>query len=218
MSTNTLGIFMQFNTAKHTKFWKERKIDWETQYLDTWEHPHRGLLSKVLQTFTWQSLWEVGCGPGPNILRFIKEGLTDKYYGGSDINPEAIELARQKFKGARFRVESVEDLFLSDKFTDVILSDATLIYVDPFKIKKVLKELKRCVRIRLVFCEFNSTNILKRWLFRFKTGYNVYDYKKLLEEIGCYDIQIYKLPPEAWPGTKKGEGWYEFGSIISARV
>lgn len=206
------------STSAHKRYWTTRTIDWKTQYLDTWNHPHRGMLAQVLAQFHWYSLWEVGCGPGPNLMRLFKEGFKDRQLGGSDISPEAIELARSTFIGGKFRVESVEDILLSDNATDVTLSDATLIYIDPTKIKGVLKELVRITRNRIVLCEFHSHSFWKRWLLRLKTGYNAYNYQQLLEEAGCYDIQFYKLPPEAWPGCKPGDGWHDFGYIITAKV
>jgi trans-aconitate methyltransferase len=205
-------------TKQHHKFWKERKIDWKTQYLDTWNHPHRAMIASLLGSFTWVSLWEVGCGAGANIRALIHYGFKDRQMGGSDISPDAIEVAKQSFTGGRFRVETIEDLFLSDKASDVLLTDAALIYIGPEKIRGVLKELKRTARIRVVMCEFHSTDWWKAFLFKLKTGYNVYNYEKLLSDAGFYDVQFYKLPPEAWPGSGPGDGWYEFGYLITAKV
>lgn len=209
-------------TSQHKKYWKERKIDWKTAYLDTWDHPHREIIVNALHSFQWRSLWEVGVGAGENLVRILRSYPEEimKYLqvGGSDVNTDAITLATKVIKGGHFRVESVEDILLSDKSVDVMLSDATLIYIDPFKIKKVLKELIRVTRNRIILCEFHSPSLWKRWLFRFKTGYNAYDYRRLLEKQGAYDIQMVKIPPEMWPGCKKGDGWYDFGYVILAKL
>lgn len=206
---------MRFKTTKqHKTWWKDRKIDWQKDYLATWNHPHRELISRVLASFNWISLWEVGCGPGANLVRLIKDGASNKQLGGSDVNPEAIKLAQKTFKGGKFHVESVEDMLLSDEAVDVILSDATLIYIGPFKIKKAIKEIIRIARNRLVLCEFHSENWLKRWIFRLRTGYNAYNYRKLLEDAGCYDISILKIPKAFWDGTP----WTEFGYIITCKI
>lgn len=202
-------------TNQHKKYWQERKINWQTDYLDTWEHPHRGLIIYVLSSFHWFSLWEVGCGGGANLMRIIKtKELQGRQLGGSDINEEAIELCRKTFVGGKFHVESSEDLMLSDKSVDVVLSDASLIYIGPRKINKVMSELTRIVRNRIVLCEFHSTSLWKRWWFRWKTGYNAYNYQELLEKNGCYDIQIYKIPKETWPGFP----WETMGHIIVAKT
>lgn len=202
------------STLQHKRFWQERKIDWEKDYLSTWNHPHRQLIMWTLETFPWVSLWEVGCGPGPNLVRIIKSNFQGRQLGGSDVNADAIEVAKKSFKGGKFHVESSDDMLLSDQAVDVMLSDAHLIYIGPRKIKKVLSEMTRITRNRLVLCEFHSTSWWKRWIFRMKTGYNAYDYRKVLEEAGCYDIQIIKIPKEFWPGTP----WEEWGYIITAKI
>lgn len=200
------------STKEHKEYWKNRKIDWKTAYLDTWNHPHRELIVSALKQMQWFSLWEVGCGPGANLVKIVKE-LPGRQVGGSDISEDAIELAQKTFVGGKFHVESVEDLLLSDNAVDVVLSDATLIYIGPRKIHKVMNELTRVARNYVVLCEFHSTNWFKKLMFRWKSGYNAYDYKKLLEKYGYFDILIVKIPKEFWPGTP----WQEWGHIIIGR-
>lgn len=158
-------------------------------------------------------------GPGANLLRIVKDAeknpaLKDKQLGGSDINADAIELAHKTFKGGKFHVESCEDMLLSDDATDVVLSDANLIYIGPMKVTKVLKEMTRICRGQLVLCELHNTSFITRWLYRFKTGYNMYNYQDLLEKAGCYDIKLFKIPKEFWEGTP----WETHGYIITAKV
>lgn len=200
-------------TDAHKKFWAERKIDWKTQYLDTWNHPHRALIAEVLKTFNWISLWEAGCGPGANLVRIAKE-FKGKQLGGSDVNAEAIELARATFVGGKFHVESVEDMLLSDDAVDVMLSDAALIYIDPTNIKKAVGEMVRITRNRLVLCEFHGTSWWERLKLRLTTGYNAYDYTKLLTEAGAYDVQMFKIPEQFWEGFP----WNKWGYIITAKL
>lgn len=201
-------------TNVHKKYWSGRKIDWDKHYTATWNHPHRTLIMEALRIIPWVSLWEVGCGSGPNLVRIIKEGFQGRQLGGSDINADAIEAAAKTFKGGKFHVEPSDDMLLSDQAVDVILSDAHLIYVGPFKIKKVLSEMVRIGRNNIILCEFHEKSWLKRWMFRLKTGYNAHDYKKLLTDLGCYDIRIVKIPTEFWPGTP----WQEWGHIIMAKL
>ena len=199
-------------TREHKQYWKNRKIDWEQAYLSTWDHPHREMIVWALTKLHWLSLWEVGCGPGPNLKKILTR-FGNKQLGGSDISDDAIALAQKTFIGGRFHVESVEDMLLSDNAVDVILSDATLIYIDPKKIDKAMNEITRITRKGIVFCEFHSTSWWKRLKLRWKSGYNAYDYRKLLEQYGFYDIEIHKIPKELWPGTP----WEEWGHIIIAK-
>lgn len=187
------------NTTVHKRFWENRKIDWNQAYLQTWNHPHRYLISAVLKQIEWQSLLEVGCGPGPNLVNITKL-FPQVVLGGIDVNPDAIELAKKTFKGVLFRVGSAENIMVSDDGTDVVLTDMCLIYVDPRKINKVIKEIKRVVRKYVVFCEFHSESWYDRMKIRLTSGYHAHNYVKLLKKHGFYDIQLIKIPPEAWPG------------------
>lgn len=210
------------STKQHKDYWKDRKINWSQSYLygidpvsnkPMWNHPHRDMIVQALKSFNWFSLWEAGCGPGPNLMKIISV-FKDKQVGGSDVSEDAIELARKTFVGGLFHVESVEDMLLSDNSVDVMLTDATLLYIGPRKIDKAIHELVRSARSHLVLCELHSNNWWKRLLYRFKTGYNVYNYRKLLSKHGCYDIRAFKIPKEVWPG----EPWQKFGHIIIAKI
>jgi len=208
-------------TKQHKDWWKKRKIDWKTSYLDTQDHPHRQLLMWVLKSLegnpqrpNWVSVWEIGCGPGANLVKIVKT-FPNKAVGGSDINEDAIELAKKTFvQNLPFRVESSENLLMSDKSVDLILSDASLIYIGPTKIKKVLEEMKRVSRNFVVLCEFHEKSWWKRVLLRLRTGYNAYDYEKLLEELGCFDIRKVKITKDFWEGPP----WTEYGYIITANL
>lgn len=209
---------LKFLTSRQKKFWTERKIDWEKEYLSTWDHPHRALIISALKSIHWMSLWEVGCGAGANLVRIVKEfnpsPENPRQLGGSDVNKDAIAVAAKTLVGARLKVEGIEDILLSDGATDVVLSDAALIYIGPNKIKKALKEMIRVSRSYILLCEFHGTSLWKRWFLRFKTGYNAYDYEKLLEEQGCYDIQKIKMPRQLWDGFP----WSVWGYVILAKV
>lgn len=198
-------------TKQHSSYWKDRKIDWEKSYLATWNHPHRALILRALKSFSWFSLWEVGCGPGANLVRITKE-LPGHQLGGGDINADAIELAKKTFIGGRFHVEASDNILLSDNSVDVVLSDAHLIYYGPTKIKKVLTEMIRASRKHIVLCEYHEKSFWKRLLIRFKTGYNAYDYTRVLEGLGCYNIRMLKISKEYWPDTM----WGTYGYIIIA--
>lgn len=199
-------------TKKHKAFWKNRKIDWKESYLSTWDHPHRKLIIHALKMFDWFSLWEVGCGPGANLVK-ITEQLPGHQLGGGDINEDAIELAKQTFIGGRFHVEESDNILLSDDSVDVVLSDAHLIYYGPTEIKKVLSEMIRATRTHLVLCEYHSTSWWERLMIRLKTGYNAYNYEQLLESLGCYSVRLIKIPQSYWPDTM----WGKYGYIIMAK-
>jgi ubiquinone/menaquinone biosynthesis C-methylase UbiE len=205
---------MYKTTKQHHKYWSGRKIDWVKDYQSTWNHPHRGLLTRMLHSIQFESLFEVGCGGGANLVRIVKD-LGSRQLGGCDVNPEAIEACEKALKGGVFEVSRGDDILMSDKSADVVLSDMTLIYVDPVDIDKYLKEYKRIARSYVMLCEFHSESWWKRQVARFTSGYHVYNYKKRLQKQGFWDIYIQQIPEQLWPGTDKNT---EFRSIITARV
>jgi len=193
-----MNFYATKTTKNHKDDWAGRKIDWDKSYRQTWKHPHRAVICAGLRLFDWVSIFEIGCGGGANLIKIIKE-FPNRQIGGIDFNKDAIELCQKTFKGGIFKVGSGDDVMLSDKSTDVVLSDMTLIYVSPFKIKDYLLEMKRLGRNYIVLCEFYSISFLSRLKLKIKTGYFAHNYKRLLEKIGCYDIMEYKLKPEDWP-------------------
>lgn len=206
-----------FQTSnKWEKWWQNRKIDWAKEYLSTWDHPHRMLIVAALGNLKgWMSLMELGCGAGANLVAILKAGMKDKQLGGVDINPEAIELCRNTFKGGVFKVSPADNLMISDSSTDVVLTDMCLIYYGPRKIHKALEEIKRVARAYVVFCEFHHHSYWKRLQLRLTSGYYAHDYRKILEEHGYSDVELYKIPEEYWPG---GNPQKTFGYLIKARV
>lgn len=199
------------NTKTHSEYWKTREIDWDKDYLSTWDHPHRTLLAQLLSRLTWVSLFEVGCGSGPNIKNFLAH-FKNKQLGGVDISPEAIELAQKSFNGGFFKVGSAENIPMSDKSVDVVLTDMTLIYVSD--INKAISEMKRVSRSFVVLCELHSTSWWKRLILKWNSGYYARNYKRLLEKHGFYDIGLVKIPKEVWDGKPQ----IPYGYIILART
>lgn len=197
----------------HRKYWKNRKGDWKFHHLSTWNHPHRTLIVYALQSFPWFSLWEIGCGAGANLVKIVKE-LPNHQLGGSDINADMIEVAKETLVGGRFHVEDCTDLLLSDNSVDVTLSDATLMYIGPKEINKAIGELVRVSRTAIILFEYHSTNWFERLVFRLRTGYNIYNYQHLLEKHGCYDIQKFKIDKRIWDDKE----WSRYGHLLIAKV
>lgn len=208
-------------TNQHKKYWAERKIDWKQAYCDpdnpgdTIMHPHRQLIIDKLRKMRFGSVLEVGCASGANLYRIQRE-FRGVQVGGADLSRDAIAEAKRALGPlAILDVASVENMFFGDKSADVVISDMTLIYFGPRMIKKALREIARVARKQIIFCEFHSESFIKSWGLRMATGYNSYNYRKLLENEGFYDIFIDKIPESAWPG---GEPQKTFGYIITAKI
>lgn len=206
---------MRLTTKQHSKYWKNRKINWKEHYTATWNHPHRDFLCKVLKTFKWVSLIEVGCASAPNLIKIAQE-FPRVDLGGVDINADAIEEAQKMFKNRMFfKVGRGDNIMISDKSTDVILTDMTLIYVGPTEIMNYLREFYRVSRNYIVLHELYSPHWYERLWLRIKAGYHAYDYKKLLQKAGFYDITRYKVPTKCFPGADPIQRKYNY--ILVAR-
>lgn len=200
------------STKKWSNWWINRKISWKEHYSNP-QHPHRYLLAEILRHIPWMSLIEVGCAAGANLVTILKT-MPNKQVGGIDISKDAIEYAKTQFQNGLFKVGSADNLPLSDGSADVILTDMVMIYITPSQMKKHLLEFKRVARNYVVFCEFNSVSLWKRFAVKWTSGYNMYDWKKLLEKNGFYDIGMFKIPKEVWPGGLQEK----YGHVIVARV
>lgn len=186
-----LPFYRRYTTSQNSRYWAKRK-GW-VEYQDTANHPHRHFISHILQKLNWISLMEIGCGSGPNLINITKQ-ISGKQLGGVDINPEAIELCNKTFTGGHFKVGDARDLLMTDKSTDIILSDMFLIYVGPSKIRKYIKEIARVCRNNVVLCEYHNKSWWRRQLLRVFSGRHAYNWKRLLESEGFYDINLIKMP------------------------
>ena len=155
----------------------------------------------------------IGAGAGANLRRIIEE-IPGRQLGGSDVNEEAVKFMEKTFVGGMFHVESGDDILMSDKSIDIVLSDMVLIYVSPLKIREYLKEMKRVTRNNIILCEFHSESLWKRIMAYLKTGYFVHDYKKLLRKAGFYEVYTQHIPKEYWDADNNSE----FRTIIMASV
>ena len=208
-----LFFWRNYTSRQHTEWWKRRTINFENE-MATYAHSHRLLICNFLRMMSWNTLLEVGFGGGAN-LALIAQVFKGRRLCGTEINKEAIEFVKTKFKGLDARECPVTDIFMSDKGVEVTLTDMVLIYVGPRNIMKALGELKRVTNDYVLLCEFHHTNWFKRQWLRARTGYQSYNYKVLLERLGFYDVITYKLSQEQWPDAKHN---HQFRTIIMAKV
>lgn len=203
-----------FFTNRHNRYWSNRQIDWRQAYWNP-EHPHRDLIVKALSNIKFGSIIEIGCASGANLGR-IKQAFPHVQIGGIDVSEDAIKTALEIFgdKADVLEVGNATKIFLSDKSTDVVLTDAVMIYIDPFDINKAIKEIKRVTRKNVLFVELHSKSWWERLAIRLFSGYNLYNWPKLLEQHGFYNIEILKIPEHIWPGIP----WARWGHVISARL
>jgi len=174
--------------------------DWSKSYIskDSLNHPHRKLiLNAISQYEPCESVYEVGCGAGVN-LKLLKNKYPEIKIYGYDISFDAVKEAIA-FVGSR-TVKITNDIRIFN--ADIVLTDATAIYVSGSNIKSFIEMLKHYANKAIVMCEWHSD----KGAFVHE-GHWVHNYKELLP--GC---KVEKIPPEAWP---ESENWKEYGNIIT---
>jgi len=172
-------------------------MNWQ-EHLKTWNYPHRFYISYILSTFGWFSLMEIDCGAGPNLVNILKSHKRPMQLGGTDINKKALDIANKVIIGGLFKMDSGDNIMMSDKSTDVVLTDDVLSKLKLKQAKKYFKEIKRITRNYVVLCELHEQSFLKRLKLKIK-GQCAYNYKQLLPKLGFYDIRLYKVPKEDGP-------------------
>lgn len=193
--------------AKQSSYWQNRRIDWLQAYGNV-DHPHRDLILDALSSFTFRSVLELGCGAGANLHRINKQWPVVEL-AGCDINNEAITAARELTPSVHYlETAPAHKVFFGDKSTDIVLTDAVLIYYSPKMLRKLLRNITKMARVGIVFCELHSANPLDRLTAR----YYLHNYPKVLEQAGFYDISLTKITN--WPGKP----WEKWGYIIKASI
>lgn len=109
-----------------------------------------------------------------------------------------------------FKVGSFDAIPFHGESYDLVLTDASLMYVVPDKIDRALREIRRIGYKRMIFIELHSKNWFKRMVLGIARGYCAYNYAKLLKDNYFKRIEIIKIPKEVWPN----EPWRSFGHII----
>ncbi len=195
--------------------WRSRHLyrrDWARGYLDTLDHPHRTQIVEAVAAFQPDSVLEIGCASGANLAR-LRQRLPQAHLHGLDINAEAIRIGREHFADDRhidLRVGHVDRLdAFADHSTDVVLSDAVLMFVAPDRIHRVLSEIIRVARRGLVLNEYHAAGETRG---HFDGGRWVYDLTALLRQLVPGKAEI-----ETRASAFSGGLWDRYGTLITVR-
>lgn len=93
---------------------------------------------------------EVGCNIGMMLVNLQEMGFKNLH--GLEIQPKAIESAKQRTNNIEYTEGSAYNLPYEDNEFDMIFSCHVLIHLPPDRIVKALKEMVRCCR-KLIYCE-----------------------------------------------------------------
>lgn len=199
-------------------YWKFRSASWARACLSSSniKHPHRRfLINKIGKYYPFENILEVGCASGPN-LYLLSRRLPNIRIFGTDINKKAINIGQDWF--VKKNITNVclfnskaEDLSMfSNKSIDIVFTDATLIYVGPDKIQKVLSEIFRIARKVVIFNEwhYDKKSVV------FYNDHWVYNWRLLLKEFTSQNnLMFSKIPDEVWAGD-----WTKYGYVIEVNL
>ncbi|MBI2938156.1 MAG: class I SAM-dependent methyltransferase [Thaumarchaeota archaeon] len=207
-------------TRLEARRWAHKSSPAERSGCLAMDHPHRELILKRVSGYApFQSLLEVGCGNGPNLLLLAK-AFPEAVFRGVDINPNFVKSGTKWFKengvsNVNLLVGKADDLAgLPDKSFDIVLTDAVLIYVGPDKIRKVLTDAVRIARRAVILVEWHSsdpTNLLgfyeRHWVRNYEAVFKTVDPK--------ISVQAFPLPDGGGFGD---DLWRKWGALIEAAI
>jgi SAM-dependent methyltransferase len=204
-------------TRIHEVMWKYfRKVSVE-EIVESAAHRHRNfLLSRIEKYRPFDTVLEIGCNAGQNLLLLARR-YPDVAFYGIDINPRAIEAGKNWLAGKGVTNVSLKvgratrANYFGDRSFDIVFTDAVLMYIGPDKIREVLREMKglACKAILMNEWHMECTNSPGKSLWY--DLHWVHNYRLLLEGfISADKISITKLPKDLWGGA----GWEEYGSLV----
>lgn len=211
---------MPSNTPQDTNFWETRPRDhdhmdwlndgkdWIEGYEKSVDHPHRKEVLSILRSLPkFGSLLEVGCSVGPN-LKLIQNAFPGVKLAGIDPNEASVEAAHTFVPGGGVILGDARKLgtLFEMKSFDVVLADASLMYITPDEIRGVMDQIALIAKKAVVIVERCTDSKLGS----LAGGVWGRDYELLLRERG-FKVESVKITEEMWPGSPN---WAKFGKII----
>ena len=106
--------------------------------------------TSMLQTYPVQSVLEVGCSTGPNLV-WIARAVPGARVAGVDISQRALDSLRQAIPGVRGVLAQARRLPFEDGRFDLVFTAGVLIHQPEVTLGAVMDEIVRCSR-RYVLC------------------------------------------------------------------
>jgi trans-aconitate methyltransferase len=175
--------------------WAGEQQNWVDGYWQSRNHPHRDLIIKELENVPhFINLLEIGCNCGPNLSRISARWPMTSLVG-IDISPEAIAVGTYRVPEATLVQGDLEALSFPNKWFDVVLADAVLMYVSPERILSVMADIGRVALQNVLLLEWDDESELGV----VKDYHWARNYEKLLYKIGAVKVDKIKITEEIWP-------------------
>jgi SAM-dependent methyltransferase len=156
-----------------------------------------------LSNYQFDTLLEIGCGSGANLIR-IRQNYKDLSIFGIDYNNKAIDYFNNKFSNLKIFASSMDLFNLKGKF-DIILTDACLMYHNKKSLDIIVSKINDIANKAIILCEWHDNN----GSFTFN-GHWVHNYKDFYK-----DCEIHKLGSEYYAGDI---GWEKYGNIMEVNL
>ena len=171
---------------------------------------HRYLLLNALEKERFESILDVGCGYGQDLV-LIKKQFPNVKMAGIDASVERIGEARAVLDGAELVVGYASELPFKDKSFDISFTDAVLMMGGIERAMLILNEIIRVTKNKVFFIETHSD--IKENDVKFNE-YNVRNYQEILPKLGFKNLKFKKITKEIWSGMP----WEYWGYLIEARL
>lgn len=122
------------------------------------------LNKEVLSDLNVDSILEVGCNVGNQLLLLKKMGYTNLW--GIELQDYAVEIARKRTSNINIVKGSAFDIPYKNNFFDLVFTSGVLIHISSDDINKVLDEMYRCANRYIWGFEYYNSD-----------GYQMVDYK-----------------------------------------
>jgi len=143
-------------------FWRHVSSNYYTKNTSQ-AKDRRGLIAQLVGLNKVESLLEIGCNSGGNLLAIADRSANPKNIVGIDISEDAIRYGREVEKNlANLLVGSAYDLDrFADKSFDLVFSCTCLIHIPSSKIPDILKEMIRIAKKYVINIETNGENAIR---------------------------------------------------------
>lgn len=155
---------------------------WDDFYRQTWGHTKIDINAQFIGDLPRDiRILEVGCNTGMQLRGLQSMGFTNLY--GVELQPYAVEKAKQHTTGINIIQGSGFDLPFRDGFFDVVCTNGVLIHIAPDDLPKFMGEMVRCSRQFIWGFEYYADE-LKAIPYRGHDGFLwKADYGKLFEQL-----------------------------------
>jgi SAM-dependent methyltransferase len=194
--------------------WKYRHLltkNWKNGFIDDAciNNKHREKLVDILteKYIGVNSVLEIGSGSGQNLI-MIKRQNPYIRCEGIEINKSAVGYSRKLIKSLNLDIPIKEGDFKKNIpliNSDVILSDAVLMYVSPKNLSKFLLDMYNRANSGLILCEqFSDAEEFynDKWVHSLSQVHELFNGK-----VKVYDLEDYT----------RGDDWKKYGKIITIK-